>query len=156
MTNIHGLSANFLWAVGHTGAALRITSADGDTPTVEPFNTQTWETFYGVWTASESEAWAVGTKGLVRHYTGDPLLWDIVSDVPTSEDLHAIWGSSPSDIWAVGDAATVLHYDGTAWARVKIAGLGELRPRLTAVWAPSPGHVWIGGQGVLLSIGGKP
>jgi hypothetical protein len=39
---------------------------------------------------------------------------------------------------------------------VKVAGLGELRPDLYAVWSSAPGHVWIGGQGVVLSLGGKP
>ncbi|MBN9161999.1 MAG: hypothetical protein J0I07_13630 [Myxococcales bacterium] len=156
MMSIHGSSANDLWAVGNGGAAVRITEAESNAPTILAFNTQTLSTLHGVWAASESEAWAVGAQGLVRHYSGHPVLWDIVSDVPTNEDLFAVWGSSPSDVWVVGDAATVLHYDGVTWSRVKIASLGARRPKLTAVWVPSPGHVWIGGQGVLLSLGGKP
>ncbi|AKV01341.1 hypothetical protein AKJ09_08004 [Labilithrix luteola] len=156
MTSVHGSSANDLWAVGHAGAALHITNAESDTPDVRAFNSQTSDSLHGVWAASGSEAWAVGAKGIVRHYTGHSVTWDIVSDIPTVNDLHAIWGSSPSDIWAVGDAATVLHYDGKSWSRMKIAGLGTRRPKLTAVWMPSPGHVWIGGQGVVLSLGGKP
>jgi hypothetical protein len=67
-----------------------------------------------------------------------------------------VFGSSGSDIWAVGDHGVVLHYDGTRWSRVGIAGLGLRRPDLTAVWVPEPGHVWIGGIGVILSLGGKP
>lgn len=156
MTSIHGSSANELWAVGHTGAAIRVTDPDGESPTLRPFNTQTWLSLNAVWAASETDAWAVGAKGVVRHYTGHPVTWDVVSDVPTTADLHAVWGSSPTDVWAVGDAGTVLHYDGKAWSRVKVAGLGARRPKLTAVWLASPGHVWIGGQGVVLSLGGKP
>ena len=80
----------------------------------------------------------------------------MVSGIPTDEDLRAIWGSSSRDIWVVGDAGVVLRYDGTSWSRVKIAGLDGRRPNLTTVWGAARDHVWIGGQGVLLSLGGKP
>ncbi len=156
MTSIHGASANDLWAVGMAGAAVRITDAESDTPSARAFDTQTWNALNAVWTASESEAWAVGAEGTIRHYTGAPDAWEVVSDVPTKEALTAVWGSSPSDVWAVGNASVVLHYDGTRWSRVKVAGLRGNRPNLTTVWVPSPGHVWVGGEGVLLSLGGKP
>lgn len=153
MRGIHGASANELWAVGGSGSAILITGAEGDTPSLKPFNTQTWHALYGVWVSSTNDAWAVGAGGTVRHYTGDPILWDVVSDMPTSGNLRAVWGSSSTDIWAVGDAALVLHYDGHRWSRVKIAGLGLLRPDLTTVWVAATGHVWIGGEGVILSLG---
>ena len=156
MASIHGASASDLWAVGMAGKALRITNAESDTPSTKAFDTQTWNALTGVWAASASEAWAVGVAGTVRHYTGDPDLWDVVSDVPTNEALNAVWGSSASDVWAVGNAGVVLHYDGTSWSRVKIAGLRGNRPKLNTVWVASPGHVWVGGEGVLLSLGGKP
>ncbi len=156
MTAIHGWSPNELWAVGNLGATIRITNAESETPTARAFNSQTWAAFHAVWSASASDAWAVGTGGLVRHYTGHPTRWDVVSDVPTLQDLRAVSGSSPSDVWAVGDEGVVLHYDGKAWSRVKIAGLGRRRPKLSAVWVAAPGHVWIGGQGVVLTLGGKP
>ena len=156
MASIHGASASTLWAVGQNGAALRITDPDAETPVVRALNTQTWVALHGVWAAGDNDVWAVGANGTVRHYTGDPVLWETVPGVPTNEDLRAVWGSSSSDVWAVGDGATVLHYDGKAWSRVKIAGLGARRPQLTAVWVASPGHVWIGGQGVVLSLGGVP
>ena len=156
MKSIHGASANELWAVGAMGAVVRVTDAESDTPSVKAFDSQTWDALHGVWAASASEAWAVGARGTIRHYAGDPQAWDVVSDVPTIENLNAVWGSSPSDVWAVGNAGVVLHYDGSAWSRVKIAGLGTRRPNLTTVWVAAPGHVWIGGQGVTLSVGGKP
>ncbi len=155
MTSVHGASASTFWAVGHAGAAIRITGPASDTPMLRAFNTQTWRALHAVWTATDTDAWAVGANGIVRHYTGHPVLWDIVANVPTTESLNAVWGSSPSDVWVVGDNATVLHYDGSAWTRVKIAGLGVRRPKLTTVWVASPGHVWIGGQGVVLSLGGE-
>ena len=78
------------------------------------------------------------------------------TSLPTKQHLYAIAGSSPSDIWVAGDEGTVFHYDGTAWKRVKVAGLGARRPRLDRIWMPSPGKVWIAGQGALVSLGGKP
>ena len=154
--SIHGASASELWAVGAFGSAVRVNDAQGDAPSAKRFNTQTTNALNGVWEASASDAWAVGARGTVRHYTGDPVLWEIPADLPTDADLNAIWGFSPSDIWAVGDSGVVLHYDGTIWSRVKVAGLGSDRPNFTTVWGPAPGHVWIGGNGVVVSLGGKP
>jgi hypothetical protein len=156
LNSIHGISSDEMWAVGFDGAVVHITNAESAEPVIKPFNPQTFNALFGVWMASASEGWAVGAQGTIRHYTGDALLWDVVLDVPTSEDLHAVWGSSSHDVWAVGDNAVVLHYDGERWSRVKIAGLKQRRPKLTTVWMPAPGHVWVGGQGVVLSLGGKP
>jgi hypothetical protein len=156
MTGIHGSSADDLWAVGYTGSTVHITGAQGDSPGITVFDSQTMVALYGVWAASADDVWSVGGNGVIRHYTGQPHSWDIVSDVPTTETLRAVWGSSHSDIWAVGDQATVLHYDGTNWTQVHVAALGLRRPDLFAVWTAAAGHVWIGGNGVVLSIGGKP
>ncbi len=156
MLAVHGTSPDDLWAVGLMGAVIRVTGADGDAPKATAFNAQTLNALRGVWAVSSTEAWLVGANGVIRRYTGDPVLWDVVRDIPTTANLNAVWGSSASDVWAVGDEAVVLHWDGARWSRVKIAGLGERRPKLTAVWMPEPGHVWIGGQGVVLSLGGKP
>jgi len=149
MRSIHGASERTVWAVGDLGA-------DGATPTATPFNTRTWTGLSGVWAASDTDVWAVGGTGTILHYTGDPLRWDVVSDVPTSENLNAVWGTSPSDIWAVGNAGVVLHYDGSRWSRVKVAGAGVRRPDLYTIWSPGAGHVWVGGQGILLALGGNP
>ncbi len=155
LTSIHGASADVLWAVGYTGATVRISNAQSDTPEISAFDSKTWSGLNGVWAASDTEAWSVGGGGTIRHYTGHSSSWEIVNDVPTTEDLRAVWGTSPTDVWAVGDGSVVLHYDGKAWTHAKIGGLGDRRPNLHAVWSPAPGHVWIGGEGVLLSFGGK-
>lgn len=156
MKSLHGSSPDALWAVGANGTALRITNAESEAPSVKIYNTRTWNSLNGVWAASDSDAWAVGANGTIRHFTGHPRDWDIVEDVPTGVELNAIWGASASDVWAVGDAGVVVHYDGTSWSRVKVAGLGARRPQLTTVWVAASGHVWIGGEGILLSLGGKP
>ncbi len=156
MTSIHGSSPDDLWAVGLKGAAFRVTHAQSDSPELVPFNTQTWAMLEGVWVASATDAWAVGAAGTIRHYTGGSFTWDVVDDVPATENLHAVWGTSSSDVWVVGDDATILHYDGKTWSRVPVMGLGARRPDLFAVWTSAPGRVWVGGDGVILALGGKP
>lgn len=156
IASIHGASAKTLWAVGDFGAALRITDADGETPSATLLNSLTLQRLTSVWAASDTDVWAVGGSGTIRHYTGAPLQWDVIEGVPTNENLNAVWGTSSSDVWAVGNAGVVLHYDGASWSRVKIAGLGARRPDLYSVWSSGPGHVWIGGYGVVLALGGKP
>ncbi len=154
LRGLDGASPKVVWGVGETGAAIRITNADGESPTVEVMNPLTWSTLEGVWAVSDTEAWAVGARGLVIHNVGATFDWQVM-EVPTGEHLHAVAGSSSSDIWAVGDKGVVLHYDGTTWSRVKVAGMGRRRPELLSVWVPEPGRVWVGGQGMLLSLGGK-
>ncbi|MBX3209042.1 MAG: hypothetical protein KF764_28675 [Labilithrix sp.] len=155
LRGLDGVSANVVWGVGEAGATIRVLNAESASPTVEVSNPLSWLTLNGVWAVSDTEAWAVGAQGTVIHNVNAALDWDVV-EVPTSANLHAVAGSSSSDIWAVGDAGVVLHYDGTKWSRVKVAGMGPRRPDLRAVWVPEPGKVWIGGHGVLLSLGDKP
>lgn len=155
LRGLDGTSASVVWGVGEAGAAIRVVNAENTTPTVEVSNPLTWLTLNGVWAVSDTEAWAVGAQGTIIHNVGAAFDWE-VAEVPTRAHLYAVSGSSSSDIWAVGDEGVVLHYDGTTWSRVKVAGLGPRRPELRAVWAPEPGKVWIGGHGVLLSLGEKP
>lgn len=153
---IHGPSADEIWAVGPSGAAFRLLDADSDNPTLSGFNTLTANALFGVWAAASNDVWAVGATGTVRRYRGDPRFWEIYDGIPTTVHLRAIAGSSPNDIWVTGDDATAFHFDGATWTRLKIAGLGARRPRLDRIWISAPGKVWIAGQGVLVSPGGKP
>ena len=155
LLDIHGASADDLWAVGFRGAAVHIQNAQATTPTVNPFDSVTWAGLNGVWAASATDVWMVGGKGTMRHYSGQAgHTLDIVDNIPTTEDLNAIWGTSSSDIWAVGAGPTVLHYDGKTWTSVPVTGLAGRKPSLWTVWTATPGQAWIGGDGVLLSIGG--
>ena len=153
---IHGASEETIWAVGEHGTALRITDADADEPVATPFNSLTHVGLTAVWAASDTDVWAVGGTGTIRHYTGDAVRWEVVPNVPTTENLNAVWGTSSSDVWVAGNGGLVLHFDGTSWSRLKIAGLGARRPDLLTIWSPGPGKVWIGGYGVLLALGGNP
>ncbi len=154
LRGLDGASSNVVWGVGETGAAIRVVDAESASPTVELTNPLTWMSLNGVWAVSDTEAWAVGAQGTVLHNVGASFDWE-VADVPAKANLYAVAGSSSSDVWVVGAQGVVLHYDGTTWSRVKVAGMGTRRPELRTVWVPEPGKVWIGGQGVLLSLGDK-
>jgi len=156
LKSIHGVTANELWAVGFTGATVHITNAQGESPKITPIDSQTWTDLHGVWAASETEAWGVGAKGTILRFTRGSTISEIVSNVPTNETLRAVWGTSPTDIWAVGDKSVVLHFDGKTWSEVEVAGVPEPRPDLYTVYAAAPGRVWAAGEGVFLSLGGKP
>lgn len=156
MWSVHGISADSLWTVGANGFAFHLMNAESDTRTAKMFDTQTISTLRGVWMVSETEAFAVGVSGTIRHYTGDPIRWDVVNQSLTNADFNAVTGASASDVWVVGNAGVVLHYDGRGWSRIKIAGMGKRRPDLLSIWSAGPGHVWIGGEGVVLTLGGKP
>lgn len=155
LTSVHGSTPNDLWAVGRNGVTLRISDAQGAAPKVTAIDSRTWAMLYGVWAASATEAFAVGGVGTIRHFVAGEAREEVV-DPPAVGALHAVWGTSASDVWAVGDDACVLHFDGARWSRVEVTGLGGRRPDLFTVWTGAPGHVWIGGDGVILSMGGKP
>ncbi|AKU97833.1 hypothetical protein AKJ09_04497 [Labilithrix luteola] len=155
MEAVHGATADDLWAVGRAGTTLHVTGAQSDAPTITAIDSQTWMGLKGVW-ATGREMFAVGGAGTIRHYSGTGDALDVVSDVPAAEALNAVWGTSPNDVWAVGNASCVIHWDGTHWSRIAVGGLGGRRPDLYTVWTGTPGKVWIGGDGVVLTLGGEP
>jgi len=157
MQALHGATADDLWAVGGGGVALHITGAQSDAPTFTAIDSLTRLSLNGVW-ATGSEMFAVGAGGTIRHYSGTGDSLEVVTDVPAVEALRAVWGTSANDVWAVGDAACVLHWDGTHWSRIAVGGIegDHRRPNLYTVWTGTPGKVWIGGDGVLLTLGGHP
>jgi len=151
LTDVHGSSRDNLWAVGDLGTTYRISAADTDLPLVEAYDSRTYTTLHGVWTSEPNDAWAVGSGGVIRHYTGSAdRRFEVVAS-PVSNHLRAIAGVSNSDLWAVGDGGLILHYDGTEWSRVPLGGVRD-KPDLRAVWAASATRVWAAGQGVLLEL----
>ena len=70
-------------------------------------------TLYAVWALDESNAFAVGERGVVMRYNGSA--WQfMVSGVTTR--ITDVWGSSPTDVYAVGDCG-MIHFDGSRWTR---------------------------------------
>ncbi len=94
-----------------------------------------------------AERRAVGAEGTVRHYRGDSRLWDVVSGTffdcrltPFGARRIRIFGPRAMPVSFFITTARIGHASPSpVWQR---------RPDSTTVWAPSPGHAWIGGQGV--------
>src|SRR5262249_50211710 len=110
---------------------------------------------FGLWGASRSGFWLVGTGGDVGEARrGGPAT--VTSMLPTPYIVHwdgkvwkripfkggaplrAITGTSAKDVWAVGDGGTVLRWNGTAWARV----LSGTEANLRAVARAPDGSIW--------------
>ncbi|MDF2691996.1 MAG: hypothetical protein K0S65_379 [Labilithrix sp.] len=125
---------------------------------IEEHDTRTKRNLYGVW-GNEEVVWLVGEGGVLRRMTHTRVPTRVFEPVPSpvTTDLRGVYGFSADDIWAVGDGATVVHWDGTVWTKVGTPFDGaKVKPRLFAVWGSGPKDVWIGGNGVMLHLEGKP
>jgi hypothetical protein len=97
------------FAVGQNGVILR--SATGAAPwTLVP--TGTIEALTGVWGASASLAFAVGTGGIVLRWNGTN--WSQMTS-PTTATLLEVWGRSATEVYITGVDGTVYRWDGTSW-----------------------------------------
>lgn len=66
----------------------------------------------GLWAASATAAWAVGSDGTALRWNGTA--WQPVP-LTTLATLNAVWGRDPSTVYAVGQNGTILRWNGTAW-----------------------------------------
>ncbi len=74
---------------------------------------RTFFTFNRVLATADGQGWAVGSDGLLAHYTDGA--WERLPDLG-SAPLHDVSFLSPNDGWVVGERGTVLHYVGGAWS----------------------------------------
>jgi hypothetical protein len=81
-----------------------------------PGPVDSFTTFNGIAMMSASEGWAVGTGGLIVHYSQGT--WTRVAS-PTSQALQSVAMVSAAEGWAVGDHGTVLHYARGAWSQYR-------------------------------------
>jgi hypothetical protein len=159
---VDGVSANDLWAVGHT--------RNGDYAVAEPlalhWNGSAWRivptptandaTLEGVVALASDDVWAVGSMFSVAQLWHVPfaLHWDgrswtrvdVPSPTPQGGRLLGVTALSPTKVYAVGSApgipSLVLRWNGSAWTR-------ESTPATGTVWdaaAAGPGTVWAVGQ----------
>jgi hypothetical protein len=116
------------------------------------------DTLTGVFGASTSQAWAVGsyqtmngpqiiTKPLMLHWDGTA--WTRVRDGTDASDLGLtdIAGTSPSDVWAsivTGTGSASEHWNGTTWTQIPFASVSGLSS-ISHLGATSPTDVWAAG-----------
>jgi hypothetical protein len=146
------------WFVGEGGRAYVTDTSpppDGDNESVAvrliEMNSGSLRTLNAIWGFGPNDIWAVGTQGVIRHWTGGNTKTDAWQSVPSpvTHDLHSLWGSRPDDIWAVGAEGTVIHWDGTSWTQREIPYARDRRPRFYTVSAAGD-DVWIGGMNAFL------
>jgi len=137
------------YAVGESGAVVRLDTRDGGTTTVVAQRSGSVRSLNGVWAAPGKVVLACGASGtLLRAASADGgvLVFD---EVPTGteRDLNGIWGSSADDVWVVGAQGTILHWDGKAWTRdASVTTTSDLY----GVWGTGPDDVWAVGRDVIL------
>jgi len=109
------------------------------------------ESLNDVWTASLSDAWAVGAGGRILRWDGSS--WVTVSAAtPGALSLEAVWGSSPNDVWVAGGAGRAAHWDGATWSPV---GLGT-SVQIDAIGGTSASDIWmVGAGGTILHFDGN-
>jgi hypothetical protein len=108
-------------------------------------------TFSGVWTASPTAAFAVGSvfdtqsetfSGVIYRYNGSS--WTALQ-VPATRRLNDVWGTSDVDVYAVGEDG-ILHYDGVNWSYMK-----RTDRTLYDIWGSSPADAFaVGSDGLIL------
>ena len=112
----------------------------------------------GVVDFSQTNAWAVSTKGVLEHWNGAG--WSIVTTPQPNPDntfgnrATSMSSTGPTDIWVVGkyttpsytDEAYSLHYNGKTWNVVPMRQPANGSLVLGAVAALSPTNAWAIGQ----------
>ncbi|HYP97350.1 MAG TPA: hypothetical protein VER96_01665 [Polyangiaceae bacterium] len=111
-------------AMGQIGG----TSVDAQTGTAN---------FRNLWGQADSNAWAVGEKGLIAHWGNSD--WTIAPHL-TDSNLNAAWGEGKST-WFVGDNGTFLEFDGQDWFASPLAA-----HELKRLWGSSANDVWAAGS----------
>jgi hypothetical protein len=116
-----------------TGNAPLSWTADASTTTVDLF---------GVF-ATATDAWVVGSGGLILHAASDGAWAREASG--TTADLFAVFGAGDR-VWAVGAGGTIVRRSGSAWT-TEHAGGADLR----AVWVSMANEAWaVGDEGAVL------
>ena len=148
LNKLVGYTSPLLWGDGTSLWALATDTSTLTSGTARRWDGSAWgadialpiATVSGVWGASASDIWAVGSEGMA-HYDGTT--WQSVSHgLGTFTDFDAISGCSANDIYVVG-YGLVAHYDGTSWKTLS-AGVGT--DWLSAVTCVAPNDVWVGGS----------
>jgi hypothetical protein len=113
LRDIHGASADAVWAVGRNGAIRHLNGGTWQYQSAKDDNNKTLNThWWSVHAVSATEAYAVGNSGNIIRWDG--VKWTL-QNTPTNRNLRAVWAKGSNDVYAVGDTGILLHFDGTQW-----------------------------------------
>jgi hypothetical protein len=147
LLSIYGSSANDILAVGRTNDLHALVCRFNGTSWVKTTVTNT-EELRGVWVEDANSAFAVGSRGAIRHYSNGS--WTAMSS-PTNEELLCVYGTSGSNVYAAGWRGTLIHYDGSVWRTL----LPSTHRNINAIAGSSPtGLYLVGERGSVWQYGG--
>ncbi len=101
----------------------------------------TSQDLYDIWGSSDSDVFAIGASGTIRHYDGTA--WSGMESGMTCR-LKKIVGISATEVFALCDDNTIIKYDGTAWAPKSFPMPKEA---LSDIWGLSTSNVFAVGAG---------
>ena len=102
---------------------------------------------HDVWSASETDIFAVGDYGTVLHYNGS--VWSRMENVSTFDRLFAVWGTAGDNVYVAGENGKILHYNGSVW-KVAYQYVSSEPTTFLAMWGFSATDIYVGGYGGVL------
>jgi len=98
---------------------------------------------------SANEGWAVGTAGVIYHYSGSN--WTSVAS-PTNQNLTSIRLDAEGTLWAVGSAGTILKYVNGHWRLFTDLRTDPFDFRDLDF---NSGHGWLVAMNIPVNVGGQ-
>lgn len=158
LNGIDAISANDIWAVGHTGDPSSIPLQtltehwDGTSWSIIPSpspGTYNGNVLNAVAAVSTNDVWAVGWYqsgptgqeggALTMHWDGTS--WSVIPN-PSRWPLHAVAAVAANNVWAVGEQS-ILHWNGTSWSIVAYPlPLGDSYQVFTGASGTSASDIW--------------
>jgi hypothetical protein len=158
LNGVTAISANDIWAVGHSGDASSIPLQtltehwDGTRWSIIPSpspGTYNGNVLNAVAAISANDVWAVGWYqsgptgqeggALTMHWDGT--IWTVVPN-PSRWTLYGVTAISSNDVWAVGEQS-ILHWNGTTWSIVSFPPPpGDSYQILKGISAVSANDIW--------------
>ena len=132
-SRILGLGAGDAWWIEGTETTLWISCAGGrilrydlSTGAIAEDTLDLPRTMFGIWPASDTDAWAVGgdpdvgvDTAVLYHWNGET--WqpaELPPEAAAAGTIFKVTGAASNDVWAVGNDGIALHYDGSSWTLV--------------------------------------
>ena len=119
------------------------------------------ESYRAIWGTSDTDVFAVGTFGTIRHYDGKSWVKQVSG---TGNHLIDVWGTGPKNVYAVGimdvsqtpHKMTLLHYNGVKWSHVNTGltavNLHGIHGTATRIWAVGEANVVVHFNGTKWSM----
>src|SRR5215216_1960186 len=158
LNGVAALSANDIWAVGHSGDPSSIPlqtltmhwngagwsiipSPSPGTYNGNVLNAVTATSANDVWAVGWYQSGSTGQEGgaLTMHWDGTA--WTVVPN-PSRRTLYGVTAISSNNVWAVGEQS-ILHWNGTSWSTVSFPPPpGDSYQSLQGVSAVSANDIW--------------